>query len=197
MTSGPTAPSASSTADAPTASPSAPASTGPADASASATGTATDPGTEPGTDPGSGPGADPGTDPSPGTPAGPASEPGTPPDPPADPGPAAAAVKDVIVSEFRQTGSATATTTVTVVTDGTGPVTVDLRWSVADTAGGPGSPDGAGQVFRRSGATQYTVTAEHTFQQLGCYWTVTAATDPASADGGASGQLLTKRCDLR
>src|SRR5690606_26341030 len=135
--------------------------------------------------------------PAPGTPAGPASEPGTPADPPTDPAPAAPAVKDVTVTEFRQTGSGTATTTVTVVTDGTGPVTIDLRWSVADTAGGPGSPDGTGQVFRRGGATQYTVTAEHAFQQLGCYWTVSATTDPASADGGASGQLLTKRCDLR
>ncbi|KES08846.1 serine/threonine protein kinase [Streptomyces toyocaensis] len=191
VTAGPTVPppSASPTPGTPGAS-----ASGPASASAGGPSETT---TEPGPDPGTGPGADPGTDPATGTPAGAPTATGTPSASPADTAPAAPAVKDVTVSEFRQTGPGTATTTVTVLTDGTGPVSIDLRWSVGDTAGGPGTPDGAGQVFRRSGATAYTVTAEHVFQNLGCYWTVTATTTPASADGGASQQLLTRRCDLR
>ncbi|MBD9735723.1 hypothetical protein IGX29_28755 [Streptomyces sp. H28] len=106
-------------------------------------------------------------------------------------------MKDISVSEFRQTGATTATTTVTVVTDGTGPVSVSLSWFTGDVSGRPVTQDGAPQVIRRSGATRYTVTVEHSFATLGCYWTVRAVTSPASADGGASQQLLTRRCDLR
>ncbi|MFE1248302.1 serine/threonine-protein kinase [Streptomyces sp. NPDC058735] len=117
---------------------------------------------------------------------------------PASPtGPVSPAVKDVTVSSFRQTGPATAEATLGVTTDGTGPVTITVSWSTSDTAGQPGTPDGASQTFERSGATQYTLTVDHTFQTLGCYWSVQATTNPASADGGASQQLLTRRCDLR
>lgn len=98
---------------------------------------------------------------------------------------------------FRQTGSATATATVDITTDGTGPVSITVSWFTSDTAGGLGTPDGASQTFERSGATQYTLTADHTFQNNGCYWTVQATTTPASADGGGSQQLLTRRCDIR
>ncbi|MEU3947547.1 protein kinase [Streptomyces sp. NPDC029526] len=181
-----------------------PASATAAGASAEPSGTATavpggpDPagtGPDTGADPGTGPGAAPGT----GAPGGPATGPGTPasPPPPPDTAPAAPAVKDITVSEFRQTGATTATTTVTVVTDGTGPVSVSLSWFTGDVSGQPAAQDGAAQVVRRSGATRYTVTVEHAFTTLGCYWTVRAATSPASADGGASQQLLTGRCDLR
>ncbi|MER5433256.1 serine/threonine-protein kinase [Streptomyces sp. NPDC002588] len=110
---------------------------------------------------------------------------------------ASTAVKEVTVSDFRQTGTDTATTTVTVTTDGTGPVSVTLAWFSGDAAGQAGSADGAAVSYRRSGATQYTLTVDHTFQGTGCYWTVQATTSPASADGGASQQLLTRRCVLR
>ncbi|GAA1427149.1 hypothetical protein GCM10009601_37820 [Streptomyces thermospinosisporus] len=135
-------------------------------------------------------------------PSGPATATTTPttqtdPPPPPDTAPAAPAVKDVTVAEFRQTGPTTATATVTVVTDGTGPVSISLAWSAGNTAGQPGVPDGTSEVFQRSGATEYTVTVEHVFQNRGCYWTVRATTTPAPADGGASQQLLTRRCELR
>ncbi|MFG2576921.1 serine/threonine-protein kinase [Streptomyces sp. NPDC048481] len=116
----------------------------------------------------------------------------------ADPSPPSApAVKDVAITDFRQTGSTTATTTVTVTADGTGPISLTLSWFTGDTGRGSGAPDGASRTFRRSGATQYTLTVDHTFRGTGCYWTVGAATSPASADGGASQQLLTRRCEIR
>ncbi|MFI7504038.1 protein kinase [Streptomyces sp. NPDC049687] len=116
----------------------------------------------------------------------------------ASPSPAAStAVKEVSVSAFRQTGPTTAGTTVTLTTDGTGPVSVTLAWFTGDSAGQAGAADGAPVSYRRSGATQYTVTVEHTFQGTGCYWTVQASTTPASADGGASQQILTRGCELR
>ncbi|MEU2912943.1 serine/threonine-protein kinase [Streptomyces massasporeus] len=111
--------------------------------------------------------------------------------------PAAPAVKDVVVSEFRQTGPTSATATVGITTDGTGPVSITVSWFTGRTAGPLGTPDGPSQTFERSGATQYTLTVDHTFQNVGCYWAVQATTTPASADGGASQQLLTRRCDLR
>ncbi|MFF8391983.1 protein kinase [Streptomyces sp. NPDC016172] len=111
--------------------------------------------------------------------------------------PAGATVKDVAVSAFRQTGPSTATATVDITTDGTGPLSLTVSWFTGDTAGQPGSPDGASQTFERSGATQYSLTVDHTFQNPGCYWTVQATTTPAAADGGASQQILTRRCSLR
>ncbi|WP_424852235.1 protein kinase domain-containing protein [Streptomyces sp. SAI-170] len=107
------------------------------------------------------------------------------------------AVKDVTVTAFQQTGLLTASATFTVTTDGTGPVSVNVAWFTGDTSGQPGTPDGATETVQRSGATSYTVTVEHTFQSRGCYWTVQATTTPASADGGASQQLLTRQCELR
>jgi serine/threonine-protein kinase len=111
--------------------------------------------------------------------------------------PAAPAVKDVVVSAFRQTGPTTATATIGITTDGTGPVSITISWFTGPAAGRLGTQDGASQTFERSGATQYTLTVDHTFQTLDCYWAVQATTTPAAADGGASQQLLTRRCDLR
>ncbi|MEU5537646.1 protein kinase [Streptomyces sp. NPDC020362] len=110
--------------------------------------------------------------------------------------PAAPAVKDVAVSAFRQTGPSTATATVDITTDGTGPVSITVSWFTSDFAGTPGTPDGTPQTFERSGATQYSLTVDHPFQNRGCYWAVQATTTPAAADG-ASQQLLTRQCDLR
>ncbi|MEV7452732.1 serine/threonine-protein kinase [Streptomyces nigra] len=111
--------------------------------------------------------------------------------------PTAPAVKDVALSGFTQTGPMTATATVVVTTDGTGPVSVTVSWSTGNLLGVPGAADGAAQTFTRSGATQYTIPVDHTFQNRGCYWTVQATTDPAAAGGTASQQLLTRQCDLR
>ncbi|MCZ4514814.1 serine/threonine-protein kinase [Streptomyces sp. ActVer] len=111
--------------------------------------------------------------------------------------PTAPAVKDVAVSGFRQTGPTTGTTTVSITTDGTGPISVAVSWYTGDTSGQLGTPDGTPETLDRSGATQYTFTVDHTFQGKGCYWAVQATTAPASADGGASQQLLTRRCDIR
>ncbi|MGW0912521.1 serine/threonine-protein kinase [Streptomyces sp. NPDC002784] len=115
----------------------------------------------------------------------------------APPSPAAPAVKAVSVSGFSQTGPTTATATLNVTTDGTGPISLTVSWSTSDTSGQPGAADGAPQTFTRSGATTYAVTVDHTFQNTGCYWTVQATTDPGAAGGAASQQLLTRRCDIR
>lgn len=101
------------------------------------------------------------------------------------------------MSGFRQTGPTTATATIGITTDGTGPLSLTVSWFAGDTGGQLGTQDGAVQTLERSGATQYTLTVDHTFRNLGCYWAVRATTTPASADGGASQQLLTRRCDLR
>ncbi|MGW5465170.1 serine/threonine-protein kinase [Streptomyces sp. NPDC003996] len=101
------------------------------------------------------------------------------------------AVKDITVTEFRQTGPSTATATLTITTDGTGPLSLTVTWFSGQDLGFPGAPDGAAQRFELSGATTYKGTVDHAFQNAGCFWfwTVQAATDPASADGGASQQI--------
>ncbi|MEU5633198.1 protein kinase [Streptomyces rishiriensis] len=129
------------------------------------------------------------------TPSGPATE--ATPTTAATSAPPAPAVKDVTVTDFRQTGSTTATATISLTTDGTGPLSLTVSWFTGDTGSGVGAPDGASQTFRRSGATQYTLTVDHTFRNAGCYWAVGAATTPASADGGGSQQLLTRQCEIR
>ncbi|MFE9809736.1 protein kinase [Streptomyces sp. NPDC005227] len=106
-------------------------------------------------------------------------------------------VKSVVFGGFRQTGTATATASVTVTTDGTGPVDITVTWSTGDTSGQAGAQDGAADSYRRSGSTEYTIALDHTFQGAGCYWGVRAGTQPVSTDGGASQQLLTRRCTLR
>jgi serine/threonine-protein kinase len=112
-------------------------------------------------------------------------------DPPPSADPAPPAVKDIAVTEFRQTGPSTATATLTITTDGTGPLTLTVTWFSGQNVGLPGAPDGAAQRFELSGATTYKGTVDHAFQNAGCFWrwTVQAATDPASADGGASQQI--------
>jgi hypothetical protein len=111
--------------------------------------------------------------------------------------PAPAAVKDVAVADFRQTGPATATATITVTTDDTGPVSIRVGWFTGNSSGQPGSADGEPTSSQRSGATQYTLTIDHAFQGTGCYWTVQATTSPAPASGAASQQLLTPQCEIR
>ncbi|MFI0999520.1 protein kinase [Streptomyces galbus] len=183
-----------------------PTPTGPATPSAapSGTATATPSPTEslPGPSPSpaaSGPdAASPPAGPTAGPSTGAPSAPGSPsPSADASSAPAAPAVKDVSVTAFRQTGPTTATATLTVTTDGTGPVTLTVAWSAGDSGGQPGTADGTATSFRRSGATQYTVTVDHAFRSTGCYWTVQATTSPASADGGAEQQLLTRQCEIR
>ncbi|MEU0430110.1 serine/threonine-protein kinase [Streptomyces sp. NPDC006290] len=105
-------------------------------------------------------------------------------------------VKSVTFSGFRQTGTATAAATATVTTDGPGPVTITVAWFTGEVSGQAGSQDGAADTYQRSGSTQYTIALAHTFQGTGCYWGVQARSQPASADGGAFQQLLTRRCTL-
>ncbi|MFD7135065.1 serine/threonine-protein kinase [Streptomyces sp. NPDC059894] len=111
--------------------------------------------------------------------------------------PAPPAVKDIAVSDFRQTGPATATATITVFTDGPGPVSVTVGWFTGDTGGQPGTGDGQATTVRRDGATRYTLTVDHSFQGTGCYWAVQATSSPASADGGVTQQLPTRQCEIR
>ncbi|MEU8651565.1 protein kinase [Streptomyces sp. NPDC048737] len=113
----------------------------------------------------------------------------------APPGPPA--VEDVTVTGFRQTGPGTATATVTVTTDGTGPFSVTVGWFTGNVGGRPGTGDGTPTTQQRSGATQYSFTVDHAFQGTGCYWTVQVGTGAAAAGGGASQQLLTRQCELR
>lgn len=111
--------------------------------------------------------------------------------------PAPVAVKNVAVSALQQTGPSTATATIDVTTDGSGPLTISVSWFTSNLGGPLGSPDGASQAFERSGATHYTLTVQHTFQNAGCYWAVQATTAPAAASGSASQQILTRQCELR
>jgi serine/threonine-protein kinase len=91
----------------------------------------------------------------------------------------------------------TATSTVQVTADGTGPVSITVAFFKSDTFGQLGAADGAPQTFQRAGATQYTITVEHTFGRGCYYWAVQGTTSPASADGGASQQLSTRQCEIR
>jgi len=169
------------------------ASTGPSGASSPSSSSATPPpsasATTDGTAPPSASGTDPGDTTTP--PAEPTATAGT------STAPVAPAVKDVTLTGFQQTGSTTGTATVTVTTDGTGPVAVTIAWFTGDTSGQLGDPDGESQTYERSGSTQYTLTVDHTFQTTGCYWAGQATTEPASAGGAAWQQLPTRQCDLR
>ncbi|CCK24958.1 protein kinase [Streptomyces davaonensis JCM 4913] len=115
----------------------------------------------------------------------------------APPSPVAPAVKAVTVSGFSQTGPTTATATLDITTDGTGPISLTVSWYTSNVSGQLGSADGAPQTFTRSGATTYSIAVDHTFQNTGCYWSVYATTSPAAAGGDASRQLLTRQCDIR
>jgi serine/threonine-protein kinase len=185
---GPTAPTATTTDSSPPSSPP-PTSTGPGSPSAS------DPGTADTGEPSASATTAPAPDPETTTPG--AATPETTPTPASPDAPAAPAVKDVAVSGFRQTGPTTATATIDITTDGTGPLSLTVSWFTGDTAGQLGTPDGAVQTLERGGATRYTLTVDHAFRNNGCYWAVRVTTTPSSADGGASQQLLTRRCDIR
>ncbi|WAZ26258.1 serine/threonine protein kinase [Streptomyces cinnabarinus] len=115
----------------------------------------------------------------------------------APPSPVAPAVKAVTVSGFSQTGPTTATATLNITTDGTGPISLTVSWYTSNVSGQLGVADGAPQTFTRSGATTYSIAVDHTFQNTGCYWSVYAATSPTAAGGDATQQLLTRRCDIR
>jgi serine/threonine-protein kinase len=103
-------------------------------------------------------------------------------------------VNDIGVTEFRQTGWSTGTVKLTITTDGTGPLSLTVRWFSGTVRSEPGPPDGAPQSYGLRGKTTYEVTIDHGFQTTGSacgiwFWTVQAKTDPASADGGASQEI--------
>lgn len=106
-------------------------------------------------------------------------------------------VTSLSVVSLRQTGTVSAAASVTVGTDGTGPVTLTVSWYYSDTKGELGTQDGSSQSYDLSGSTQYTVSPAHDFQGSGCYWGSLAATAPAAAGGSASQQIVTRQCDLR
>ncbi|MEU2078079.1 serine/threonine-protein kinase [Streptomyces sp. NPDC013489] len=110
----------------------------------------------------------------------------TPPPPPV-------VVTAVSVTSLRQTGPTTASGTVEVTTDGTGPVTIRVEWFTGDEEGSPGAPDGA-ETYQREGATRYTLTLAHDVRGAGCYWGLRATSDPAASNGGSLQQIFIRRC---
>ncbi len=144
--------------------------------------------------------------PTPGTLTPTVTAPSTPPDPPTGepttaaptttaPTVAPVAVKSVSVTSLRQISTSAAAASVDVATDGTGPVTIVISWFTGDNKGQLGTPDGS-QTFRRSGATQYSLSLQHTFQGKGCFWGVQATTDPGAANGSSSQQIFIRRCTI-
>lgn len=111
------------------------------------------------------------------------------------PTPAPVAVTAVSVTSLRQTGSTTASGTVEVTTDGTGPVTIHIEWFTGDEKGAPGAPDGS-ETYQREGATQYTLTLAHDVRGAGCYWGLRATTYPAASNGGSLQQIFIRRCTI-
>ncbi|MDQ0945566.1 serine/threonine-protein kinase [Streptomyces sp. V1I1] len=105
-------------------------------------------------------------------------------------------VKSVSVSSLRKTSTSVASASIDVATDGTGPVTIVIAWFTSDAKGELGAQDGS-QAFERSGATQYTITLDHTFQGKGCYWGVRATTNPAAANSSSSQQIQARRCPIQ
>ncbi|NNJ05356.1 serine/threonine protein kinase [Streptomyces sp. PKU-MA01144] len=159
----------------PSVSPSVPPSVSPSPASPAATGGSSGPAVPP-------------TGPGPST---------APPGTSSPPRPPAGSVTSVSIESLRQTGTETASATVEVVTDGTGPVRIALEWATAAAKGGPGAPDGPGGTVERKGATRYTLVVEHVFQNPGaCYWRLTATGSPAAANGGSQQEILTRRCTI-
>ncbi|MFH9726027.1 serine/threonine-protein kinase [Streptomyces sp. NPDC017254] len=109
--------------------------------------------------------------------------------------PPSVAVTAVSVTSLRQTGPTTASGTVEVTTDGTGPVTIHVEWFTGDEKGAPGAPDGS-ETYRREGATRYTLTLAHDVRGAGCYWGLRATTYPAASNGGSLQQIFIRRCTI-
>ncbi|MFE6064024.1 serine/threonine-protein kinase [Streptomyces sp. NPDC056431] len=119
----------------------------------------------------------------------------TPPTTTTTPAPPPVAVTAVSVTSLRQTGPTTASGTVEVTTDGTGPVTIHVEWFTGDENGAPGAPDGS-ETYRREGATRYTLALTHDVRGAGCYWGLRATTYPAASNGGSLQQIFIRRCTI-
>ncbi|MFF5922114.1 serine/threonine-protein kinase [Streptomyces flavochromogenes] len=111
------------------------------------------------------------------------------------PAPPPVVVTAVSVTSLRQTGSASASGTVEVTTDGTGPVTIHIEWFTGDEKGAPGAPDGS-ETYQREGATRYSLSLAHDVRGAGCYWGLRATTYPAAANGGSLQQIFIRRCTI-
>ncbi|MCZ4086771.1 hypothetical protein O1W17_33135, partial [Streptomyces sp. H34-S5] len=84
--------------------------------------------------------------------------------------------------------------TVSLATQGTGPVTVVLQWYLGDAAGEFSVPDGTDTVVVQSGSIA-PVVRSHTFTSgRGCYGGVRVTTKPAAANGSASDSQYLPRC---
>ncbi|MEU5401505.1 serine/threonine-protein kinase [Streptomyces sp. NPDC005963] len=105
-------------------------------------------------------------------------------------------VRSVSVDAFQQRRRApVADAAVSVVTDGTGPVTVVVTWYTSDAPGDLGIAEGS-ESFTLSGAREYGLTPSHDFQGAGCYLGVRATTQP-NASGGESTRQITRGCALQ
>ncbi|MFG2983688.1 serine/threonine-protein kinase [Streptomyces sp. NPDC048258] len=84
--------------------------------------------------------------------------------------------------------------TVTLATQGTGPVTVVLEWFLGGEQGAYSVPDGTDTVVVRSGSVAPVVQA-HTFTRgRGCYGGVRVTTKPAAGNKSASDSQYLLRC---
>lgn len=118
-------------------------------------------------------------------------------DPPADdpadpePGPEPGPEEPAVVVEFLTAGGLTvgrgqtASATIAVDTDTTGPVTLTVTWYDANKGSSetsPGSVDGATQTITLKGQTSYKMSLSHTFDSTVCtsHWGVMASTSPAA-----------------
>ncbi|WP_406425161.1 serine/threonine-protein kinase [Streptomyces sp. NBC_01589] len=125
----------------------------------------------------------------------------TPTTPDVDPPPPPPPLVELGEPDLQQTSPTTATATFRIQTDGAGPLTLTVAWFTSGEPGGPFTPDGPAETFKRSGESRgsnyFTVTVEHTFQTDACYWTVQATTDPASPGGVRTAQVELRRCVVR
>ncbi|MFI8360629.1 serine/threonine-protein kinase [Streptomyces sp. NPDC085612] len=84
--------------------------------------------------------------------------------------------------------------TVTVSSQGTGPVTVVVEWFLGGTQGSYAVPDGSESFTVRAGTT-VTTTRSHTFSRdRGCYGGVRVTTQPAAGNKSASASQYLLRC---
>ncbi|MFE9500537.1 serine/threonine-protein kinase [Streptomyces collinus] len=103
-------------------------------------------------------------------------------------------VRDVSLTDFRQTGPDAATLEFDIDTNGPGQFTLEVVWFTSNESGKLGNRDGAVQTLQRSGARHYKITLAHSFADSSCFWSAQITSTPAAAGGAASKQILAQRC---
>ncbi|MFE5854621.1 protein kinase [Streptomyces sp. NPDC056500] len=105
-------------------------------------------------------------------------------------------VRSVAVNSFQQRRRGpVADAAISVLTDGTGTVTVVVTWYTGDVPGELGTAEGS-ESFTLQGAQEYALTPSHAFQGTGCYLGVRATTQP-DATSGESTRQITRGCALQ